>query len=74
MNAQAHAHPTPIPGIVVAYDGSPDSDKAARWAAKTAAPSGGAVTALIVMDPVDMPHSHPGPEASWHEIEDEQRV
>lgn len=61
------------PGIVVGYDGSPDSDAAAAWAARTAVLRGETVTALIVVDPVDMPHSHPWPEPWWHEIEDRGR-
>lgn len=61
------------PGIVVGYDGSPDSDTAAAWAARTAVLRGETVTALIVMDPVDMPHGHPWPEPWWHEIEDRGR-
>ena len=63
----------PGPGIVVGYDGSPDSDTAAAWAARAAVLRGETVTALVVMDPVDMPHGHPWPEPWWHEIEDRGR-
>jgi len=61
------------PGIVVGYDGSPDADTAAAWAAWTAVLRDETVTALVVMDPADMPHSHPWPEPWWREIEDRGR-
>jgi nucleotide-binding universal stress UspA family protein len=61
------------PGIVVGYDGSPDADTAAAWAAWNAVLRDETVTALVVMDPVDMPHSHPWPEPWWREIEDRGR-
>jgi nucleotide-binding universal stress UspA family protein len=64
-----HAH-----GIVVAYDGSPDSALAAAWAAAAAARTGETVTAVIVSDAVDVPHGHPLPEPWWHEIEDGART
>lgn len=63
----------PTAGIVVGYDGSKDSDVAATWAARTAALSGETVTAVVVMDPVDVPHTHPWPEPWWREIEDRAR-
>jgi hypothetical protein len=69
MNAQAHVHPTPG-GRSWLTTGHRTRKRPPRWAAKAAALSGEAVTVLIVMDPVDMPHSHPWPEAWWHEIED----
>jgi nucleotide-binding universal stress UspA family protein len=58
------------PGIVVGYDGSSDADTAAAWAARTAVLRDEPVTALIVMDPADMPHGHAWPEPRWREIED----
>jgi nucleotide-binding universal stress UspA family protein len=61
---------TPAREIVVAFDGSPDSDTALAWAAKVGALRGEAVTALIVTGPVDAPHSHPSPEQWWHHLED----
>jgi len=69
-----HAQVNPAPETVVAYDGSPDAERAALWAARLAAVSGEAVRAVIVMDPVDMPHGHPWPEPWWHEIEDRART
>lgn len=63
----------PEPRIVVGYDGSPDADLAAAWAARTATLRGETVTALVVTDPVDMPHSHPWPEHWWNEIEERGR-
>lgn len=71
MDAHAHAA---SPGIVLGYDGSPDSDVAAAWAAQTASLRGETVTALIVMDPVDMPHTTPWPEPWWREIEERGRA
>jgi nucleotide-binding universal stress UspA family protein len=64
----------PAPETVVAYDGSPDADRAAVWAARLSAVSGEAVRALIVVDPVDMPHGHPWPEPWWRQIEDRART
>jgi nucleotide-binding universal stress UspA family protein len=64
-----HAH-----GIVVAYDGSPGSDLAVAWAASAAVRTGETVSAVIVSDAVDVPHSHSLPEPWWHEIEDRART
>lgn len=72
MNAPADLFSAP--GILVAYDGSADSDNAARWAGETAASSGETVTALIVVDPVDMPRGRPWPEQWWQEMEGRARA
>jgi nucleotide-binding universal stress UspA family protein len=56
-------------GIVVGYDGSPDSDEAARWAAGSALLRGEPILALIVIEPMDSPRSQGWPSAWWDDIE-----
>ena len=51
-------------GIVVGYDGSPDADEAARWAARTAVLRGEPLRVLIVSDPMDSPR-RPGVHEPW---------
>lgn len=60
-------------GILVGYDGSPAADVGAAWAARAARLRDEPVTALIVMDPADMPHGRPWPEPWWRDIEDRAR-
>lgn len=60
--------------IVVGYNGTPDADVAAAWAARVAARQGIAVTALIVTGLVDTPRGHRLPEAWWREMEDRARA
>jgi nucleotide-binding universal stress UspA family protein len=60
-------------GIVVGYDGSPGSETALAWAARTAHQRGEPVLALIVMEPTDEPRTQHLPEPWWHEIEDRAR-
>jgi len=56
-------------GLVLGYDGSPESDEAARWAAGTALLRGEPILALVVVEPMDSPRSHGWPESRWSEIE-----
>jgi nucleotide-binding universal stress UspA family protein len=56
-------------GIVVGYDGSPESDEAAQWAAGSALLRGEPILALVVVEPMDSPRSQGWPESWWHEIE-----
>ena len=56
-------------GIVLAYDGSPEADEAARWAAGTALLRGEPLLALVVVEPMDAPRSQGWPESWWEEIE-----
>ena len=56
-------------GIVVGYDGSPQSDEAARWAAGAALLRGEPIVALVVIEPLDSPRSQGWPSAWWDEIE-----
>ena len=64
---------TGTPGIVVGYDGSPEADEAARWAAGTALLRGEPLMALIVVEPMDAPRSQGWPESWWEEIENQAR-
>ncbi|HET9840728.1 MAG TPA: universal stress protein [Nocardioides sp.] len=65
MNTSTH--------IVVGYDGSPDSDKALTWAARTASLTGDEVVATIVVDPMETPRGTAWPESWWKDIEDRAR-
>jgi nucleotide-binding universal stress UspA family protein len=56
-------------GIVVGYDGSPESDEAARWAAGAALLRGEPIVALVVIEPLDSPRSQGWPTSWWDEIE-----
>lgn len=56
-------------GIVVGYDGSPEADEAARWAAGVSLLRGEPVLALIVVEPMDAPRSQGWPESWWEDIE-----
>jgi nucleotide-binding universal stress UspA family protein len=56
-------------GIVVGYDGSPESDEAARWAAGTALLRGEPILALVVVEPLDSPRSQGWPTSWWDAIE-----
>jgi len=56
-------------GIVVGYDGSPDADVAATWAADAARVRGEKLAVLIVAEPMESPRSPSPPEAWWAEIE-----
>lgn len=56
-------------GIVVGYDGSPDADEAARWAAGTALLRGEPLRVVIVSDPMDSPRRPGVPESWWAEQE-----
>jgi nucleotide-binding universal stress UspA family protein len=60
-------------GVVVGYDGSPESDEAARWAAGTALLRGEPITALVVVEPMDSPRTQGWPTSWWEEIEDRAR-
>jgi nucleotide-binding universal stress UspA family protein len=60
-------------GIVVGYDGTPDADEAARWAAATALLRGEPITAVVVNEPMDAPRSPGWPESWWEEIEQRAR-
>lgn len=60
-------------GIVVGYDGSPEADQAARWAAGMALLRGEPIMALIVVEPMDAPRSQGWPESWWVEIERQAR-
>src|SRR4051812_34367758 len=64
---------TGTPGIVVGYDGSPEADEAARWAAGTALLRGEPLMALIVVEPMDAPRSQGWPESWWEKIENQAR-
>jgi len=61
---------TPKRGIVVGYDGSPESDAAARWAAEMALLRGEPLMALVVVEPMDAPRSQGWPQSWWDEIEE----
>ena len=56
-------------GIVVGYDGSPESDEAARWAARTALGRGEPIVALLVAEPLDSPRTQGWPGSRWESIE-----
>lgn len=60
---------TPTHGIVVGYDGSPESDEAARWAAGTALLRGEPILAVVVVEPMDSPRSQGWPESWWQDVE-----
>jgi nucleotide-binding universal stress UspA family protein len=60
-------------GMVVGYNGSPDSDAAVAWAARTAQLRGEQIVATILMERTDRPHGQHWPEPWWHEIEDRAR-
>ena len=60
---------TPTRGLVLGYDGSPESDEAARWAAGTALLRGESILAMIVVEPMDSPRSQGWPESWWSDIE-----
>jgi nucleotide-binding universal stress UspA family protein len=62
MSTRAH-------GIVVGYDGSPESDEAARWAAGMALLRGEPVLAVVVVEPLDAPRTQGWPESWWEDIE-----
>jgi nucleotide-binding universal stress UspA family protein len=55
-------------GVVVGYDGSPESDEAARWAAGAALLRGEPILALIVVEPLDSPRAQGWPTSWWDEI------
>jgi nucleotide-binding universal stress UspA family protein len=57
----------------VGYDGSPESDEAARWAAGTALLRGEPLLALVVVDPMDSPRSQGWPASWWEQIEQRAR-
>jgi nucleotide-binding universal stress UspA family protein len=63
MNTRTH-------GIVVGYDGSPESDEAVRWAAEMALLRGEPLMALVVVEPMDAPRTQGWPQSWWEEIED----
>ena len=56
-------------GLVLGYDGSPESDEAARWAAGTAVLRGESLLALVVVEPMDSPRTQGWPESRWSDIE-----
>ena len=60
-------------GIVVAYDGSPESDEALRWAAATGLLRGLPLEALVVIEPLESPRSQGWPKSWWDEIVDRAR-
>lgn len=58
--------------ILVAYDGSPDADRALRWAAATARLQHRRVRALMVIDPGDLSVAAlPAVERAMHEFRDQ---
>jgi len=66
---------TQVPhGIVVGYDGSPDADEAARWAAATAVLRREPLRVVIVSDPMDSPRRPGVPESWWAEQEESARL
>lgn len=60
---------TPAHGIVVGYDGSAESDEAARWAAGMALLRGEHISVVIVVEPLDAPRSQGWPESWWEDME-----
>jgi nucleotide-binding universal stress UspA family protein len=60
-------------GIVVGYDGSPEADAAARWAAGMALLRHEPILALVVVEPMDSPRSQGWPVSWWEEIEQRGR-
>lgn len=65
---------TQVPhGIVVGYDGSPDADEAARWAAATGVARREPLRVVIVSDPMDSPRRPGVPESWWAEQEESAR-
>jgi nucleotide-binding universal stress UspA family protein len=56
-------------GLVLGYDGSPESDEAARWGAGTARLRGEPILALVVAEPMDSPRSQGWPDSRWSKIE-----
>jgi nucleotide-binding universal stress UspA family protein len=65
---------TPTQGVVVGYDGSPDSDEALRWAAEVARRRSEPLVALIVVEPLEAPRSRGWPESWWEDIENRARA
>jgi nucleotide-binding universal stress UspA family protein len=59
--------------MIVGYDGSPGSDKALAWAARTASLTGDEVVATIVVDPMETPRGTAWPESWWTDIEHRAR-
>jgi len=60
---------TPSSRIVVGYDGSPESDEAARWAASTALLRGERIVAVVVAESTVSTRSQGWPVSWWQEIE-----
>lgn len=56
-------------GIVIGYDGSVESDDAARWAAQAASKRDERLTALVVVEPMDAPRSQGWPVSWWDDVE-----
>lgn len=60
-------------GIVVGYDGSPDSGAAVTWAVETARLRNEPVVAVVLVDPADASTGWPRRESRWREIEERAR-